>query len=482
MTRRLSCFLSCLLLLAACAEEGAVPDNEPIAVSVIGPRPTVVDPSHKPVSAPAQVLLSSVMQGLVRLDASGQIEPGAAIRWDVSDDGLYYTFRLDQRSNVDAEAAARRLRSAIGPTSRNPLKQELAAIAEVVAVTDEVIEIRLRAPRPDLLQLLAQPDLALIGDADGNGPFRIASREAGVLQLVLVGDADAVGERSTEANSGVTLRGEPAPLAVARFARGGSGVVLGGRFTDLALARLANGGGRALRLDPAAGLFGFAIVEARGVLSAPENRRALAMAIDRDRILGAFADGWVSRTGIVPNTADDLPTPAVPNWTGADLVARTNAARAILTEWLARNPEPAPIRVAVPSGTAARLLFTLVAIDWRRIGVEALAVPIDKSADLRLIDLVAPTAGAAWYLHHFSCDRSPVCSEQADLALAAAREAPTLAGRSALLAEADRRLSEAAPFIALGSPLRWALVAPNLDGYRDNPRALHPLDQLRDPD
>ena len=39
-------------------------------------------------------------------------------------------------------------------------------------MTDRVIEIRLSAPRPNLLQLLAQPEFALSREGLGTGPFQ----------------------------------------------------------------------------------------------------------------------------------------------------------------------------------------------------------------------------------------------------------------------------------------------------------------------
>ena len=40
-------------------------------------------------------------------------------------------------------------------------------------MTDRVIEIRLLAPRPNLLQLLAQPEFGLLRDGEGSGPFTV---------------------------------------------------------------------------------------------------------------------------------------------------------------------------------------------------------------------------------------------------------------------------------------------------------------------
>ena len=38
-------------------------------------------------------------------------------------------------------------------------------------MTDRVIEIRLIAPRPNLLPLLAQPEFAILRGGEGTGPF-----------------------------------------------------------------------------------------------------------------------------------------------------------------------------------------------------------------------------------------------------------------------------------------------------------------------
>ena len=478
------------MLLAACGTGGDVPDDAPVTVSVIGPVPRMTGggTGRRAMTEPDAVLLAATAQGLVRFDAIGQIEPGLAIRWDVSDDGLYYTFRLGPDAAMDARAVARQLRAAAAPAGRKPLASELSAIAEIVAVTDEVVEIRLSAPRPDLLQLLAQPALALTAGRGDGGPFRIAGREGRArraFRLSPLGADDAPpGAGATGAAADIVLRGERAAMAVARFKAGKAGVVLGGTFADIAIARTDGGAATTLRIDPATGLFGLIVVDNRGLLSAPENRRALALALDRERIVRLFADGWAARTGLLPPGTDDLPDPVVPDWSVAALPLRRAAAAATIADWRRRNPDAAParLRIAMPAGPGARMLFALVAQDWRRIGVDSVAVAAGAPADLALTDLVAPSSSVAWYLHRFACARGGPCSERADGALRAASAAPDPVSRTARLADADRILSDLDLFIAIATPLRWALVAPNLRGYRDNPRAVHALDRLRTPD
>ena len=160
---RLATILAASLALAGC---GAA-DSGPVDVSAIGGPPRLGDANRGPLDAPSAFLTEAVAQGLVRFNAEGDIEPALAQSWIISDDGLTYTFRL-RRTNwieggrVTAQEVAARLRLALARNSRNPLKPVLGAVEEIVAMTDEVIVINLRGPRPNFLQLLAHPEMALL--------------------------------------------------------------------------------------------------------------------------------------------------------------------------------------------------------------------------------------------------------------------------------------------------------------------------------
>src|SRR4051794_5135396 len=85
-----------LALLAAVAVTPACRDQSAgvLKVVVVGGDPKLVDPAVQPLTAPDAVLVSSVAQGLVQFDESGNIVAGLAERWNVSDDGLSYIFRI----------------------------------------------------------------------------------------------------------------------------------------------------------------------------------------------------------------------------------------------------------------------------------------------------------------------------------------------------------------------------------------------------
>jgi peptide/nickel transport system substrate-binding protein len=310
----------------------------------------------------------------------------------------------------------------------------------------------------------------------GAGPYRAEESEDGVLRLAPIPGED---ESETAPRPDILLRGEPAALAVARFAQNETDLVTGGTIGTLPFARAAGLGGDRLLFDPAAGLFGLAFASAEGPLSDPAVRAALSMAIDRQALIATLAvPGLQPSLVLMPQTADEVPNPAVPAWAASPMPMR----RELATRTIAALDAPLRIRVAMPAGPGYRLVFAHLRRDWRLIGIEAEPAGLDAPAELRLIDAVAPGRLAGWYLRHFTCDAAPVCDTEADAALQAARVAPSAAERRVQLAVADRIFAGLTPFIPLASPVRWSLVAPRLNGFRPNPFARHPADTLIAPE
>ena len=481
MTRVLP-FAALLAVLAGC--EG--PETGPVEVVAIGEAPRLQNPNLADPGPAGAFLLGAAAQGLVRFDAGGEIEPALAQRWIVSDDGLRYTFRLADAqwadgSEVTAEQVVQRLRAAIGRASRNRFKPLLGAVAEVEAMTDDVLEISLVSPRPNFLQLLAQPELAIMRSERGSGPYRIERGEGGALRLVPPPQAEDAEEDGEPADPPILLSAGPAPRAVARFVLDRADLVLGGTVGDLPLARAAGVPQDRLVFDPVAGLFGLAFTDpGEGPLSSREARHALSMAIDRQGLVTALAvPNLAPRASLVPAGLADLPRPAAPAWAGASLASRLAAARRLL----AGLEEPLEtVRVALPEGPGHDLLFAHLRRDWAAIGLAAERVGPEAEADLRLVDEVAPGAFPSWYMRPFSCESRGPCDPAADEMMEAARIAPATPLRRALLANADRLLADAAVFVPLAAPVRWSLVDPRLTGFRPNPFGRHPAVELIDPE
>ena len=463
------------LLVSGCDD----PETGPVRVSAIGGPPQLRNPNLQPLDPPSAFLIEAVAEGLVRFDASGEIEPALAQSWIVSDDGLRDTFRIRRASwsdgsRVTAEQVAMRLRAAASRASRSPLKPVLGAIENVVAMTDRVLEISLRGPRPNLLQLLAQPEMAILLNNRTAGPYAIAAAEGDLVRLVMRESGENEDPRDREL-ADIDLRGEPAAFAVARFAQAEADLATGGTLGDLPLARAARLPANRLVFDPTPGLFGLAFTAGEGPLADPAVRRAMSMAVDRQAIAATLAAPLLQpRTSLMPPVADELRRPAQPDWAASPMPMR----RELAARTIAGLAEPLRVRVAMPDGPGYRLLFAHLRRDGRLIGIEAVRVGPQAAAELKLIDAVAPAALASWYLRHFTCDTGRVCDPAADEALAAARLARRGADRRAQFAVADRILTEATPFVPIGSPVRWSLVSPRLTGFRPNRFARHPAGTL----
>lgn len=467
------------LSLAGCGE----PDTSPLRVSGIGGEANLVNPNLRRLDPASAFLAEAVAQGLVRFDAAGEIEPALAQSWIVSDDGLRYTFRLRRTEwngggRVTAQQVVQRLRAALTPASRNPLKPVMEVIEEIEAMTDQVLEISLKAPRPNFLQLLAQPEMSIIREGRGTGPYRILDRQEGVVQLAFSSVEEDGEDGPIEPDEpAILLRGEPAAMAVARFVEGAEDLVIGGTAGDLPILRAAEPAADAITFDPVGGMFGLLFETAEGLLDEAEVRRALSMAVDREAILQALeVPGLQPRTGPLPAGIAELPSPAAPDWTGAPLQARREAA--VRTVAALGEGEPVRLRVAMPEGPGYRLIFAHLRRDWSAIGVNAERVALDAEAELRFIDQVAPISLASWYLRQFTCEESPVCDETADELLAAAATTARSQEREIMLARADEILTGITPFIPIAAPVRWSLRSPRVTGFQTNIFARHPAGEL----
>lgn len=481
MTRRSRWLMLALpaLLLAGCDRR---PDSGHVVVSAIGAAPALRDPARDALTTPDRLLTDAVAQGLVRFDAAGQIEPGLAERWIVIDDGTSYIFRLRDAewSNgkpVTAEDVVAILKRQVRAGSRNPLAPFLTAIDQIVVMTPQVIEIRLARPRPDLLKLFAQPEMALLRarPVAGSGPMRVVREVAAPLLRPAIDPArvepdDPVDIRPEDE---VRLIGERAARAIVRFAAHRSDLVQGGSFADWPLVAVAGIAPANIRIDPAVGLFGLAIVRREGFLADAFNRIAVSEALDRAGITAAIAPGWDPVDRILPDAIDSAGSPAVPAWTLLSLDERRAGARVRVAQWPGGAVR---LRLALPSGPGATVLHAQIAASLATIGVAVDRVAIDdRNADLRLVDAVAPYDSGRWYL----ASACQPCGDAARTALEAARTAQTLTERGQRILEADAAINEDVPFIPIARPLRWSLVALRLRQWQTNSRAWHPLNRLR---
>ena len=167
-------------------------------------EPPGLDPTSGAAGATDQVTYANVFEGLTRIDQNGAVQPDLAQSWDISDDGLTYTFHLHDGvkfhdgTPLTADVVKFSLDRTTAPGSTNAQKQLFAAIDTVAAVDPLTVKITLKHPQGDFLYDLGWGDAEIVAPnsaADnathpiGTGPFKFSDWVKGD-SVVLVKNPD----------------------------------------------------------------------------------------------------------------------------------------------------------------------------------------------------------------------------------------------------------------------------------------------------
>lgn len=480
-----------LLLLAALAPAGCGSTDEgTLTVGVID-REEALFAEGVRLSSGAQHLRGALRSGLVTLDAQGDVAPALADRWNVTDDGRIFVFRLRDGTwpngeDLTAETVRVALNRAIRDLRGTSLGLDLAPIEEIRAMAGRVVEIRLSSAVPALLQLLAQPELALTRGNGGTGPMVLA-REDGHFTLTMKPPEERglpEEEDWREDVREIDLRPLSAQQAIDLFDEGELDVVLGGDLGSWPLADTGPLSRGTVRLDPAIGLFGLHVLHSDGMLAEEALREALAMAIDRPALVAPFnIGGWTPTTRIV---SPDLPNDTrliLERWAGQNIDQRRARAAGRIARWRQENEsvegEDLTLTLAIDETPGHELLLRELARQFATVGVALVRAEGASSADLALVDRVARYAGGRWFLNQFNCGITRgLCDEDADYLVGQTVDDADPQRRAYLLAEAEAELTMANVYLPFGSPLRWSLVRGTVDGYAANRWAFHPLPEM----
>jgi ABC-type transport system substrate-binding protein len=486
----------CLLPLAVLALSscGSSAGDGAIEVAIIGAPAAMFEDGVRLATA-AQLVRGATHEGLVALDASGQVVPAIAERWIVTDDGLSYIFRLRDSTwpggeEIEASEVRDQLRRTIARLEGTSLGLDLANIREIRAMTGRVIEVRLDAPMPDFLRLLAQSELGFARGGSGAGPMAISRGEGGAgasaRLTALPPESRGLPARQDweEVARPIAVRALAAEKAVAAFAAGDVDLVLGGTIVDFPEATAAAGplSRGTIQVDPALGLLGLTVRREAGLLADPSRREALSMAIDRAALIQAFGlGGWRENSWIVPPEAFTAPGYLQDRWAGMTVAQRREVAAGRIAAWKGPGRE-AVVRVALPRGKGSDLLLRQLAEAWATVGVTTRRAAPGEGADLELRDSLARYVSPVWYLNQFNCRLGAgLCAPAADALVKQAQTTRDPAQREVLLAEAHKALVDSEVYIPLGVPVRWSMVRGTLESFQPNALAFHPLFPLSQP-
>ncbi|MBS0376075.1 MAG: peptide ABC transporter substrate-binding protein [Proteobacteria bacterium] len=505
-----------LLALPAGCQRGAptAPADDRAAAATLrrgnGPEPDSLDPQlARTVSA--ATILRDAYEGLAALDRDGAPVPGAAEGWQLSADGRTVTFRLraaarwsngEPLTAADFVAAWRRL---VDPTTGSPYASVLAPVVGaneiiagrarpealgVAAPDPHTLEVRLLAPTPYFPGLAAHWSTFPTwhgaaplppGATVSNGPYVIGAWVVG-SHVAATRNRRYWNDAATHVEAVDYLHVGDANDEYARYRAGALDVTY--TLPQQPLARLVAAHGAELHRGPQLGVYYYGFNLARAPFrEAPGLRQALAMSVDRERLVEA-----VTGLGELPAYAW-LP-PGVANygaqrfaWAAEPPAARLAEARRLYA--LAGYGAARPLRIELryASGPTHERIAIAVASMWHEaLGVETQLVGEEFKSLLQTIGRGEATVfQASWIGDYndawtfaevlgggFGLNLPRYRSAAYDGWLARAVAAPDLAARRAALESAERQLLADAPLVPLYFYVNKHLVAPRVHGWYDN--------------
>lgn len=513
-------------LLATAALAATALAGGPAWAEIVYNRGNDTDPEtldhHKTTTVAVGHLMRDLHEGLVIQDARAEVVPGVAERWEISDDGLTYTFHLRRDakwSNGDPVTAAdfvftfRRMQD---PATAAPyanmhypivnaeeINKGATPIDElgVTAVDDHTLEIRLKAPTPYFLELLThQTGLPMHpASVEQHGdqftrPGNLVSNGAYMLESFTPNDRLVMRKNPhfhDAANVGIDVVNyipfEDRAACLRRFEAGEvhSCSDVPAEQIDYMRANL----GDQLRIAPYLGTYYLPVKVKKEKLSDPRVRQAISMAIDRE-----FLAEQVWRGTMIPGYS--LVPPGIGNYTepvhlpykDEDMLDREDAAKALLEE---AGVQDGQLSVELRYNTSENNKNTMTAIAdmLKNIGIGSTIVEMEGTGyfDYMKQDGDFDITRAGWigdysdpqnFLFLFESDNLGFNYprwENAEYDALMKRAATTidLAERAAILRQAEAIFLDEVPAIPILYYSSRVLVSPRLKGWEDNIQNTH---------
>ena len=284
-------------------------------VVAVSTEPPGLDPTTNAAAVIKLLLHHNVYECLVQFDAEAKLHGQLAASWDVSEDGLQYTFRIrdgvlfHDGTPCDAEAVRRSFLRTLDPQTGHPNRSFYAAVEEVIA-EGSTVRFGLKYPYAPFLSLLALGDSVVVPAHRedlavrpiGTGPFRfIEWRPAD--RLILERNAEYYVPETPQLDR-VTVRFIPDPSAQLAALRAGDVDLVAEVTPEVAFA-LSSDARYSVISGPSNVVQIMAINNARPPLDLLDVRQAIAHALDRKAIIDQVFFGFGTPIG-------SHLTPAVP--------------------------------------------------------------------------------------------------------------------------------------------------------------------------
>ena len=337
-------------------------------------EPPTLDLTSNPAAAIPQVLLYNVYETLVKLEADGSITGLLAESWEVSEDGLTYTFDLrddvvfHNGESFDADDVVFSLNNVLTKDPAHPFATTLAPITAVSAVDSSTVEVTLDEVSANLLFFLTQGQGVILEESAvatietepvGTGPFTFGSWTVGD-SIVLERNADYWGDPALLET--VTFRYINDPNALNNAMLAGDLDIIAGVSAPELLTSFESDERFEVLQGLSNGEVTLALNGRQGPLSDVRVRQAITHAIDRQAIVDLAYAGYGTVIGTFSTPLD----PWYRDLTGA-YPYDPERARELLAE---AGVEDLTLRLFLPPVSYASRSGEIIASQLAEVGIE----------------------------------------------------------------------------------------------------------------
>lgn len=441
-------------------------------------------------------VLIDMYEGLVAEAANGDLIPGVAAHWTVSEDGLVYSFKIRPTarwSNGDPVSGAdfvRSLQRVIAPETASAYAFLLKPIASIAAPAADTVEIRLSQPASHLLSVLSLP-IAFPTHESGdirisNGAFTLVDhRVGGELRLQKnpkYWDASAV------ALDAVTYFPIVDPNAEFNMYRSGE-LDITNTIPSALVQTAITDYGTETRIAPLLALYYLAFDLTEPPFDNSLLRQALTLAIDREQLTAVLGRGERAAYSVVPHGVDGYEGVAF-DWQKLAKDQRERRAQELYARAGYSTENPLQIRYLYDADDVHEKIALMLSSMWREtLGVEStlekrewnyfLATREQRSEwDVMRFAWSGDYNAADTFLNIFLSDNSQNLpgyrNVQYDSELASAAAQTDARSAATLMRDAEHRLINDYPVAPLYFYVSKHMVSPDVSGFEDSVVDRHP--------
>lgn len=482
-----------------------------------GAEPSSLDPSFVNSGMPDDIIANDMFEGLLIENGQGQLIPGQAIDWSVSEDGKKFTFTLrddlvwSNGAPVLASDFVFAWQRAVNPNTGNntghyfvtanlvnakEIQNNKAAVTDlgVKALDAKTLQVTLTKPTPYFLNMMTiktfSPLPAAVVEQHGktwsraetivtNGPYKLAKWLAN--EYVEVQRNPQYWDNANTVINKVTYLGLESQIAEWNRYQAGE-IDMTNRVQLEYYQSMMTEHPEQIKSQALLGTYLYSFNTRKAPFDNKLVRQALSMAVDRDILVNKItAQGEPAAYSIVPQTIANYTT-SKPDFAQKSQQQRVELAKALLAKAGYNKQNPLKFTLTYNTSENHKKIALVIASMWKPLGVNVILenmewksyVAAKNMGDFQLArswafgDYAEPSA----LLEAFTCDNpvneSGFCEPKFDTLLATASNTADENQRYGLYQQAEAILSQSAPMMPLYNYTQTRMVRETLKGFPEN--------------